>query len=178
MRGDRARFDAQVLPHLDAAYRYARSLTRAAADAEDLVQEAMLRAFRSLAQLRSANAKAWLLTIVRNCHFSQQARRTRHSTPLPEEGSEGDRAEVDDDGGDDPESLSIRDERSAALQRALSALSIEHREVLMMRELEDLTYQEIASVLGVPVGTVMSRLARARAALRAVWLRSAAGDAE
>ncbi len=178
MRGDRERFDAQVLPHLDAAYRYARSLTRAAADAEDLVQEAMLRAFRSLAQLRSANAKAWLLTIVRNCHFSQQARRTRHGAPLPEEGDEGDRAQMNDDGGDDPESLSIRDERSAALQRALSALSVEHREVLMMRELEDLTYQEIASVLGVPVGTVMSRLARARTALRAVWLRSASGDAE
>jgi RNA polymerase sigma factor (sigma-70 family) len=171
----RGRFEAQVLPHLDAAYRYARWLARSANDADDVVQEATLRAYRSFDDLRGADGKAWLLTIVRNCHLTawkQQQR--RNLVPLPQD--------HEDQGGEmvaetpDPESVAIHLDQQRMLQRLLSALPDEQREVLVLREIEDMDYREIAAVTSLPIGTVMSRLARARAALRTRWLHEAQGE--
>jgi RNA polymerase sigma-70 factor (ECF subfamily) len=158
-----------VLPHLDAAYRFARWLCRRPGDADDIVQEAFLRAFRAFEGLRGGDVKAWLFAIVRNCHataLEQQQRRA--AVPLTEE-HEVERSP-------DPESLSAADEERLAVRRLIAALPEEHREVLLLREMEDLSYREIASVTQVPIGTVMSRLARARAALRGHWLKEAAGE--
>jgi RNA polymerase sigma-70 factor (ECF subfamily) len=165
----RARFDAQVLPHLDAAYRFARWLARSPADADDVVQEAMLRAFRGFDGLRGGDVKAWLFAIVRNCHLTALAQRERRGfVPLPAEG--------DPDAGTPlvsaapgPESISMRRDEERSLERLLGDLPPEHREVLILREIEELDYREIAAAIQVPIGTVMSRLARARAALRARW---------
>jgi len=161
----RARFDAQVLPHLDAAYRFARWLARSPADADDLVQEAMLRAFRGFDGLRGGDVKAWLFAIVRNCHLTGITQRDRRSlVPLPEE---GDPQLVCPAPG--PESASMRRDEQRSLARLLADLPPEHREVLILREIEELDYREIAAVTEVPIGTVMSRLARARTALKARW---------
>ena len=161
----RARFDAQVLPHLDAAYRFARWLARSPADADDLVQEAMLRAFRGFDGLRGGDVKAWLFTIVRNCHLTGIAQRDRRGlVPLPEEGEP---QLVCPAPG--PESASMRRDEQRSLARLLADLPPEHREVLILREIEELDYREIAAVTQVPIGTVMSRLARARAALKVRW---------
>ena len=167
----RARFDAQVLPHLDAAYRFACWLARSPADADDIVQEAMLRAFRGLDGLRGSEVKAWLLAIVRNCHLTSVAQRRRQAlVPLPEEGDERD-GEAIVSAAPGPESAAMRRDEERTLERLILALPPEHREVLILRELEELGYRDIAAVTQVPMGTVMSRLARARAALRAVWLK-------
>jgi RNA polymerase sigma factor (sigma-70 family) len=174
MDDKRARFEAQVLPHLDAAYRYARWLARSPHNADDVVQEATLRAYRSFDDLRGIDGKAWLLTIVRNCHLtaSKQQQR-RRAEPLPEE---------DEDSGammaetPDPETEAIHRDNQRTLQRLLAALPDEHREVLVLREIEDLEYREIAAITNLPIGTVMSRLARARAALRTRWLHETRGE--
>jgi RNA polymerase sigma-70 factor, ECF subfamily len=158
-----------VVPHLDAAYRFARWLCRPPSDADDIVQEAFLRAFRAFEGLRGGDVKAWLLTIVRNCHATalEQSRR-RATVPLPEE--------YPGEASPDPETLSAADQERRALERVIATLPQEHREVLLLREMEDLSYREIASITQVPIGTVMSRLARARAALRGNWLAAAAGE--
>jgi RNA polymerase sigma-70 factor (ECF subfamily) len=171
MDDKRARFETQVLPHLDAAYRFARWLARSPGDADDVVQEAVLRAFRSFDAMRGSDAKAWLLTIVRNCcstAFREQQRRA--SVPLPEDDAQM-------DGGamlattPDPESAAILRDEERTLDRLMASLSAEHREVLVLREIEDMDYREIATVTDLPIGTVMSRLARARAALKSRWLQ-------
>jgi|SRR6185312_5362990 RNA polymerase sigma factor (sigma-70 family) len=172
----RARFDAQVLPHLDAAHRLARWLSRSSMDADDIVQDAVLRAFRGFEGLRGSDAKAWLLTIVRNCCLSTLSQQQRRSfVPLPEE------HDVQDGHAmiastPDPESESIRRDQRQVLERLLAALPEEHREVLVLREIEDLDYRQIAAVTCVPIGTVMSRLARARAALKTSWQREVGGE--
>jgi len=164
------------MPHLDAAYRFARWLTRSPADADDIVQEALLRAYRGFDALRGSDVKAWLLTIVRNCHATAQRQQQRRATlPLPEENDapEG-YAMVDQAPG--PERAAIQGDQERTFARLMSALSQEHREVLALRELEELSYREIAAVTSLPIGTVMSRLARARGALRELWLRQAPGE--
>jgi RNA polymerase sigma factor (sigma-70 family) len=168
------RFEAEVLPHLDAAYRFARRLSRSPSDAGDIAQEAILRAFRSFDTLRGSDARAWLLAIVRNCHASafRQAQR-RAYVPLPEE-HEGEAMIATTP---DPESLSIREDDRRTLSRLLSALPEEQREALVLKELEELSYRDIAEVTQVPIGTVMSRLARARAALKARVRAETAGGA-
>jgi RNA polymerase sigma factor (sigma-70 family) len=167
----RARFDAQVLPHLDAAYRFARWLSRSAGDADDVIQEAMLRAFRAFDGLRGSDVKAWLLTIVRNCHATSLTQRQRRAhVPLPEE-QDPLHGHAMISTIPDPECASIRRDDERTLDRLLSMLAEEHREVLVLREIEELGYREIAAVTQVPIGTVMSRLARARAALKARWLQ-------
>jgi RNA polymerase sigma-70 factor (ECF subfamily) len=172
----RGRFEAQVLPHLDAAYRYARWLCRSANDADDVLQEATLRAYRSFEQLHGSDAKAWLLTIVRNCHLTAIGQRQRQNlVPLPEDGDAGGTELVAETPG--PETVAMHRDEQRTLQRLLAALPEEHREVLILREVEDLDYREIATITSLPIGTVMSRLARARAALRTRWLQEAAGDA-
>jgi RNA polymerase sigma factor (sigma-70 family) len=171
MDDGRRRFEAQVLPHLDAAYRLARWLSRSPSDAEDIVQEAVLRAFRGFDGQRGNDAKAWLLTIVKNCHFTALKQQQRRAfVPLPEE------HDVQDDHAmiattPDPESTSIRRDEVRTLDRVMSALPEEQREVLVLREIEELDYRQIATIANIPIGTVMSRLARARAALKARWLR-------
>ncbi|HEY4342583.1 MAG TPA: sigma-70 family RNA polymerase sigma factor [Steroidobacteraceae bacterium] len=171
----RGRFEAQVLPHLDAAYRYARWLARSSPDADDVVQEATLRAYRSFEDLRGADGKAWLLTIVRNCHLTAAKQRQRHNlVPLPEDDQEqGDELVASTP---DPQTLAIRRDDQRTLQRLMSALPEEQREVLVLREIEDMDYRAIAAVIKLPIGTVMSRLARARAALRARWLQEIQGE--
>jgi RNA polymerase sigma factor (sigma-70 family) len=172
----RARFEAQVLPYLDAAYRFARWLTHSSADADDLVQESFLRAFRGFDGLRGGDVKAWLLAIVRNCHATALRQQQRRATvPLPDEHEEPARS-GETAGVPEPESASLAAEEQRSLERLLATLPQEHREVLMLREIEDMSYREIAAVTGVAIGTVMSRLARARAALRAVYLENAAGE--
>ena len=171
----RRRFEAQVLPHLDAAYRYARRLAQSSEGAEDVVQEAILRAYRGFDALRASDAKSWLLTIVRNCHLTslkQQLRRAQ--VPLPEENDPWD--------GDaliattpDPESDSIRQDEERTLERLVAGLPEHYREILILREVEDMDYREIAAVVNVPLGTVMSRLARARATLRKHWMQQVEG---
>jgi RNA polymerase sigma factor (sigma-70 family) len=171
----RQRFEMQVLPHLDAAYRFARWLVRSPGDADDVVQEAILRAFRGFDALRGSDVKAWLLTIVRNCHSTAAKQQLRRAfVPLPEEHDVQDwQAMIATT--PDPESTSIRRDEERTIDRLLSVLPEEHREVLLLREIEEMDYREIAAVTNVPVGTVMSRLARARAALKARWLKEAGG---
>jgi RNA polymerase sigma-70 factor (ECF subfamily) len=165
----RSRFEARVLPHLDAAHRLARWLSRSPVEADDIVQEAFMRAFRAFDTLRGPDARAWLLSIVRNCHLNALAeRRRRAHEPLTEE-HESQPASAAAAPPPDPESASIERDERRTLARLMAALPEEQREVLLLRELEDMSYREIAEVAQVPIGTVMSRLARARAALKALW---------
>jgi RNA polymerase sigma factor (sigma-70 family) len=171
----RARFDAEVLPHLDAAYRFARWLARSPADADDILQESVLRAFRGFETLRGSDAKAWLLAIVRNCHLTAVAQRARRPlVPLPEEGDpvDGDALISPTQG---PEAAALERDAARSLERLMASLAEVHREVLILREIEELDYRDIARVIDAPIGTVMSRLARARAALRARWLEETEG---
>jgi len=156
-----------VLPHLDAAYRFARWLGNTRADAEDIVQEAMLRAYRAHATLRGAAAKPWLLTIVRNCHLDAYRDRQR------EAGGRERLGEEPAAGVPDPQLAAIHSQGEAQLQRLLDQLNPAQREILALRELAELSYQDIGRQLGVPIGTVMSRLARAREALQEHWSREA-----
>ena len=176
MNDRRGRFEVEVLPHLDAAYRFARWLVHSPADADDVVQDAMLRAFRGLHALRGTDAKAWLLTIVRNCNATAaRQRQQRAFVPLPEEGDARDgHALVAVEPG--PETLAMRRDHERILDRAISELPEEQREVLVLREIEDMDYREIAAVTDLPIGTVMSRLARARAALKIKIMAAAPGS--
>jgi RNA polymerase sigma factor (sigma-70 family) len=176
MDDKRARFEAQVLPHLDAAYRFARWLAYAPGDADDIVQEAFLRAFRGFDALRGSDVKAWLLTIVRNCHFTAAKQQQRRAfVPLPEENdAEDGHAMVDSALG--PEHASMLRDEKRTLDALLASLPEEHRTVLMLREIEEMDYAQIALVTCVPIGTVMSRLARSRAALKTKWLQRIEGE--
>ena len=167
-------FELQALPHLNAAYNLARWLTRSPAEADDVVQEAMLRAFRAFDDLRGKDAKPWLLAIVRNCFLtSARAARDRKIIPLPERDGETDDALVDT--GANPEQAAIRADQRRKLNHVIGGLPEEFREVLILREMEDLSYQAIAQVTAAPIGTVMSRLARARALLKSEWEREVEG---
>jgi len=155
------RFEQVVLPHLDAAYNLARWLTRNGHDAEDVVQEAYLRAFKFFSGFHGGNGRAWLLTIVRNTSYTwlQQNRRHELTTDL----DEVQEIESHDPG---PETLLQQSIDHALLREALEALPVEYREVVILRELEGFSYKEIADLADVPLGTVMSRLARARKRLQ------------
>ena len=154
------------MPHLDAAHNLARWLSRDADIAQELVQEAFLRAFRAFDTLRG-EAKPWLLAIVRNCHRSLAQQRARHRhVPIPEDHEETATPMKDQS---DPENDAIRADHARKLDHVVASIPVEFREALILREVEDLSYREIADVTGVPIGTVMSRLARARALLREKW---------
>ena len=170
------RFEAQVMPHLDAAYRFARWLVRSSADAEDIVQESILRAYRGFDALRGTDAKSWLLTIVRNCHVTAHRQQQRRAAvPLPEE-SDTEHGYAMTATTPDPQRASIERDEERAFEQLLSQLSPEHREVLALRELEEMSYRDIATLTRLPIGTVMSRLARARAALKELWLTQTQGE--
>jgi len=156
------RFERTLLPHMRAAYNLARWLTRSDQDAEDVVQEAYLRAVRFFGGFRGGDAKAWLLTIVRNTsHSAWQRRRDSGATvPIDEDTPEVEDASLG------PEDLLLQKASGQEVRAVLDALPVEFREVVVLRELEGLSYREMADVIQLPIGTVMSRLARARARLR------------
>lgn len=165
----RSRFEAEVLPHLGSAYRYALALTRSPADAQDLVQESVMRAWRHQDGLRD-QARSWLMTIVRNCFLSAHAHPSRVNTSSLSDEEPGQAALQMVAPMADPQDHAIRSDQQRNLDRLLARLDREHREVLVLREIEDLSYREIADVTRLPLGTVMSRLARARQALKTLWL--------
>jgi RNA polymerase sigma factor (sigma-70 family) len=151
-----------VLPHLDGAYNLARWLTRNSADAEDMVQEAYLRAFKFFDTLRGVDSRAWLLTIVRNtCYTWLQQNRPRDlAEPFDEDVHSGESDSAD------PATLALKSANHQMLKEALEALPAEFREVVVLRDLEGFSYKEIAEIAKIPPGTVMSRLARARERLK------------
>jgi len=156
----RARFEQIVLPHLNAAYNLARWLTRNSHDAEDVVQESYLRAFRAFDSFEGSDSRAWLLAVVRNTCFSM-LRKNKNQPAI-----EFDETYTAADPSPDAEAVLISEAALGSLQECLEALPLEFREVIVLRELEELSYKEISDVARVPVGTVMSRLARARKRLQ------------
>src|SRR2546428_968584 len=163
-------FEQALRTHLAAAHHLARWLTRTQADAKDALQEAVLRAFRSFDRRRPDSPRAWLLHIVRNCCYDLRKRRERDGeSVLEEEALPPDAASpVLGTPAENPETRLLRMADARALEGALRNLLPEYREVFLLREVEGLAYKEIAEVAGVPIGTVMSRLSRARAQLRAL----------
>jgi RNA polymerase sigma-70 factor (ECF subfamily) len=156
------------LPHLDAAYNLARLITRNIADAEDVVQESYLRALRAFSGFRGESCRPWLLTIVRNTAFTwmHDNRGAADRTEFNEEFHEGNAAS--------PETQILQRERKLGLGRCIEQLPSDFREAIVLREMEELSYREIAEITGVPAGTVMSRLSRARVRL-AECLRNTMG---
>ena len=155
-------FDETILPHLDAAHNFARWLMRGSDEADDVVQEACLRAYRYFATFRGGNARAWLLRIVRTTSFTWlRKNRGQQLTIEFDEAMHSDGSEVLN-----PEALLLRAADSRLLAQAMAHLPERWREVLVLRELEGLSYKEIAEVVGVPTGTVMSTLFRARERFR------------
>ena len=161
------RFREAVLPHLDEAYTLARYLMRSAADAEDAVQECYLRALKHFDTFRGGPIKPWLFAILRNvCRAAHASRVVGDDTACAAEDSVplwGETPET-------PEAQVLRNRDADSIRALLAALPDAFREVLVLREINDLSYREIAEVVGAPVGTVMSRLARGRLMLRAAWL--------
>ena len=161
------RFEEIALPHLAAAYNLARWLVHNDHDAEDLVQEAFLRAFKSFGGYYGGNSRSWLLTIVRNtCYTWLQNNRVLHVTESIDD-------HVDELGLDfaDPEMLLVQSVDAQIVRQALAELPVEFREVMVLREMEGFSYKEIADVVDLPIGTVMSRLARGRKRLHALLAR-------
>jgi RNA polymerase sigma factor (sigma-70 family) len=162
----------QLLNHLDAAYNLARWLTQNEHDAEDIVQDAYLRAIRHFGGFHGGEGRAWLLTIVRNrCYDSARHKGVREpTTPFDEDLHHTRQATLD------PETSLLQKERAGLLREALAELPLELREVLVLRELEELSYREIASIARIPMGTVMSRLSRGRQQLQQVLLNPSNGQ--
>jgi RNA polymerase sigma factor (sigma-70 family) len=154
----RRTFEDVVVPHLDAAFNYARWLTRNDADAEDVVQDAVVRAFRFFSSVRTDNARSWLFTIVRRAWYARLAK-PDNRIPSTEYDELTDRRSDEVLRMDEP---LIRREQAERVRRAVEQLPVDFREVIVLRELEGLSYKEIATIVNIPIGTVMSRLSRAR----------------
>lgn len=156
-------FEEIMLPHLNAAYNLARWLTRNDSDAQDVVQESYLRAFRFFGSYQGGDAKSWLLTIVRNtCHTWRQ-REQRGAAVIPfDEAAHSPSLAAAGEAALNAEERLLRQARADALKSCIEALPLEYREVLVMRELQEMSYRQIAEVAGLAIGTVMSRLSRAR----------------
>ena len=170
-------FDTLVLPHLDAAYNLARWLLRSDQAAEDAVQEASLRAFRYIASLRGDDARPWLLGIVRNTCFSALERSRSAPQQVDFDEAEFEAALGEAERRDSDPAVRLQQRRARAqIDAAIRALSPPLREVIVLRELEELDYAQIAKIAGVPIGTVMSRLARARSKLREVLSATRLGE--
>ena len=161
-------FEALVLPHLDAAYNLARWLLKDDHSARDAVQDAYLRALRFFGHLKGEEARPWLLAIVRNSCYSLLGKRRQSEQVEFDEERDSEFAEpASASYGGDPQAILLRKIESKRLDEAIERLPSVFREVIVLRELEELAYDEIAQITNVPVGTVMSRLSRARALLRA-----------
>ena len=174
-RRHRHRFEGVALPHLDAAYALARCLTRNDADAADVVQEAYLRAFRYFASYRDGDAQSWLLQIVRRtCYTWLERNRPADVVSLEAESEFGD---VVATASSDAQRLLESRSDLRRLDQLIEALPVSLRETIVLRELHELGYREIADVTGVPIGTVMSRLHRARSLLLGSWNTKKTGDA-
>ena len=176
---DAQTFRAMVVPLIDDAYVFARYLTGNASDAEDLVQDAFLRALEYFDSFRGGDPRPWLLTILRNCHRTALGRRGRREMPFSAVDPDGASAVLEagslwSDGPDNPEELLLSKSGAERLERAIAELPEAFREAIVLREIHELSYRDIAAVTSVPIGTVMSRLARARDLLR----RSLLGRAE
>lgn len=178
----RRRFELLALPHLDAAYNFARWLAGNSADAEDVLQDAYLRAFRYFDAFRGgSDIRVWLLSIVRNTFLSwvKENRSSRLVFVPDDHGTEA--AEPAEtmwgEAPRDPESLMLQSADAGMLNRLVEDLPTEYREVLLLREVEEMSYRDISAVVGVPIGTVMSRLARSRAMLRHRWHAQSAKEA-
>jgi RNA polymerase sigma-70 factor (ECF subfamily) len=170
----RQTFEEVVLPHLDAAFNYARWLTKSEADAEDVVQDASVRALRFFSSLRNDDARSWLLTIVRNTWYGRFPRAAGVNQATVYDDMIHDRP----DESLDPEALAMQQQEVEKVKRAVGELPADFREVIVLRELEGLSYKEIAAVAGIPIGTVMSRLARARERLLMILGPAAARTGE
>jgi RNA polymerase sigma factor (sigma-70 family) len=168
---ERERFEQLVLPHLDAAFNLARWLLRSRVDAEDVAQEAMLRAYRFFGGFHGGDARAWLLQIVRNTCYTwlEKNRPLEMKTEFNEE--------LHSQPGANPESLAIASDNREQLTRALETLPARFREVLVLRELEGCSYKEIAAITTIPIGTVMSALSRARQRLQQALTQRAPQEA-
>ena len=167
------RFEEIALPHLGAAYNLARWLLHNEHDAEDVVQEAYLRALKSFSGYYGGDSRSWLMTIVRNTCYTwlHKNRALRFSDPIEDK--------LDEVGLDfaDPEMILLQIADSQMVRHALQELPVEFREVMVLREMEDLSYKEIADIVDVPIGTVMSRLARGRKRLQALLAKSMGKEA-
>lgn len=162
-RDQQSQFEAIVLPHLDAAYNLARWLAGNDHDAADIVQEASLRAFRFVAGFRGGNSRSWLLTIVRNTAYTWLK---KNHAPAVIQMADDELTEIEDPAAPAADVALLQKANADVLRAAIEALPVEYREALVLRELEGLAYKDIAGVAGVPIGTVMSRLARARKQLQ------------
>jgi RNA polymerase sigma-70 factor (ECF subfamily) len=165
-----ASFHTRIMPLLDSAYSFARFLSRDPDAAHDIVQDAFLRAYRSFGGYRGGNARAWLFTIVRNCYLASLQNRRRTSRLV------GDACDEEGSGAfdvrsqeDTPEEALLRRSEAEAVQSVIATLPRRLREILILREIEDLSYSQIAEVTSLPIGTVMSRLSRARRKFEAAW---------
>jgi RNA polymerase sigma factor (sigma-70 family) len=168
------RFELLAMPHLDAAFNLARWLTGNPTDAEDVVQDAYLRAFRYFDAFRAGNFRVWLLTIVRNSFINwlkdnRSGRLMFQPMPADVDGTDTN-PEAWTDPQPNPEAMLLERLDHETINALVAQLPAEYREVLILREIEELSYKEIAEVTGVPAGTVMSRLSRARLALRKSWV--------
>jgi RNA polymerase sigma factor (sigma-70 family) len=163
-----ARFEQSIMPHMDAAYNLARWLASNDSDAQDVVQEAYLRAFKFFAGFRGGNSRAWLLRIVRNAFYDwlKQNRGEERKEPFDEELHDT----MDERRG--PDTLLLEKADHELVHKAIASLPVEFREILVLRELEGFSYKEISEVANIPPGTVMSRLARGREQLRSLLLAS------
>ena len=171
------RFETLVLPHIDSAFNVARWLTRNDQDAQDVVQEAYLRALRFFDGYRGGDARAWLLSIVRNTFNTWCAQNRGNATNTTVFDEDQHSPQVDaTDLENSPEAMLIRNQSQRRVHQALRNLRLEYREVIVLRELEEMSYKEIAFIVGIPMGTVMSRLGRARQQLAAM-LRPTEGEA-
>ena len=165
---ERARFERQVLPHLDAAYNLARWITRNEQDAEDVVQEAFVRAMKYFATFKGGEARPWLLAIVRNtCWSWLEKNRPADLVPMEPGALEAQLEALGQASGEgNPEVILLQSANRKLVNQALEELPVAYREVVVMREIEDLSYKDIAAIAAIPIGTVMSRLARGRDILR------------
>lgn len=165
------RFRDAALPHLDDVFTFARYLMRDSVDAEDAVQECYLRALRHFDSYRGPAMKPWLLAILKNVCKAEFARRAKE--PSPEENDDDGRSAeptpIWQEPQPSPEAALLRQHDGETIRRLVAALPLAFRETIVLRDINNLSYREIAEVVGVPVGTVMSRLARARSMLRAAW---------
>jgi RNA polymerase sigma factor (sigma-70 family) len=158
-----ARFEEQVLVHLDAGYSLARWITRDEATARDAVQDGCLQAFRGFDQMHGPNARAWFLAVIRNACLDQLRRQRGRDVEEPyDENLHGSGIASETSTSATPEQIAVRGSDARWLRACIEALPREYREVIVLRELEELSYKEIGAIVDIPIGTVMSRLARGR----------------